>query len=100
MQFHIYPSGGAMVGHSIIKLDLEKKKFVGKWKDDECYTTEPLFVPMPGSVKEDDGVVVMTCLHPKKSSSLVVLSPDLKELGRVTFKDVVTPVTFHGAWVD
>ena len=89
-----------MVGHSIIKLDLEKKEFVGKWKDDECYTTEPLFVPRPGSIKEDDGVVVMTCLHPKKSSSLVVLSPDLKELGRVTFKDVVTPVTFHGAWVD
>ena len=42
------------------------------------------------------------CLNADKSgpwSSVVILSPEMKELGRMTFKNVLTPATFHGAWV-
>ena len=93
---------GVLVGQSIVKLDLENKQFTRKWQDDICYTSEPIFVPRPGSNDEDDGVIITTCLSPEKNkpwSSLVVLNTDLNEVGRLTFNNVLSPASFHGAWI-
>ena len=55
----------------------------------------------PGSTEEDDGVVVFVCLGTSKenpSTSLLVLDPDLQELGRYSVP-FATPVAFHGVWL-
>merc|ERR1711974_32531 len=74
---------GILHGSGIVKLDLAKRQFVKKWEGGDCYSSEPLFIPRPGSTKEDDGVVVVTCINPDKSlpeTNMVVLSPELKSL--------------------
>jgi len=93
---------GILHGSGIVKLDLNKRQFVKKWEGSDCYSSEPLFIPRPGSTEEDDGVVVVTCINPNKSApetNMVVLSPDLEELGRTQHKNIITPASFHGAWV-
>ena len=60
-----------------------------------------LVIFRPGSTKEDDGVVVFVCLGTSKkspSTSLLVLDPDLQELG-IYFVPFATPVAFHGVWL-
>ena len=94
-----YPRGN--VAGSIIKLDTMKKKFVKTWEDSKCFATEPIFVPRPGSTKEQDGVVVFSCLGTDRENPttyFVVLNPDLEELGRFS-APVNTPVEFHGLWI-
>ena len=93
---------GVIHGSGITKLDLKKKKFVKQWEDGTCYVSEPLFVPKPGSADDTDGVLVFTCLNPDQTNpwtSLVVLSHDLDEIGRVKFQGVASPASFHGAWM-
>ena len=84
-----------------MKLDTYKKMFVKTWEDPECFATEPLFVPRPGSTKEQDGVVVFSCLGVNKETPttfFVVLNNDLEELGRFS-APFNTPVEFHGLWI-
>lgn len=38
----------------VIKLDVETKMDV-KWSAENCFPTEPVFVPRPGASEEDDG---------------------------------------------
>ena len=52
---------GYLVG-AIMKLDVKEKMFVKFWEDPNCRATEPLFIPRPGSIEEDDGVVISVCL--------------------------------------
>ena len=86
---------------SIMKLDVEKKELTQTWDDPNCRATEPQFVPRPGSTLEDDGVVVFVCLGTSlenPNTALVVLDPDLQELGRYSVP-FATPVAFHGVWL-
>ena len=86
---------------SIMKLDVEKKELTQTWDDPNCRATEPQFVPRPGSTLEDDGVVVFVCLGTSQenpNTALVVLDPDLQELGRYSVP-FATPVAFHGVWL-
>ena len=90
---------GYLVG-AIMKLDVKEKMFVKFWEDPNCRATEPLFIPRPGSIEEDDGVVISVCLGTNKdnpTTSFVVLNPDLEELGRFSVS-YATPVGFHGTW--
>ncbi|XP_029001363.1 beta,beta-carotene 15,15'-dioxygenase isoform X3 [Betta splendens] len=48
------------------KLDTETKELV-YWYEDNCFPSEPVFIPRPNGESEDDGAVV---------SSVVTLSPD------------------------
>ena len=97
-----FRKGGPVHGSGIVKLDVNKKSFEKKWEDESCYVSEPVYVPRPGSSREEEGVVVSTCLDPSKSkpwTSLVFLTSDLKELGRVEFECLASPASFHGMWV-
>lgn len=38
----------------IVKLNVQTKE-TWVWQEDECYPSEPLFVPTPGATEEDDG---------------------------------------------
>lgn len=40
------------------------------WQEDECYPSEPLFVPTPGATEEDDGktlthIITLSLTHTK-----------------------------------
>ena len=93
-----FPSG-YLVG-SIMKLDVYKKEFTEIWEDPNCRAGEPIFVPKPDSIEEEDGAIVFICHgnDPENPiTSFVVLNSNLRELGRfsVPFN---TPVGFHGIW--
>ena len=40
-----------------MKVDANTKKYV-EWMEDRCYPSEPVFVPKPGGVAEDDGMLL------------------------------------------
>jgi len=95
-----FPSG--YLCGTIHKLDVEEKVFTAMWEDKACRATEPQFVPRPGGIEEEDGVVVFACLGTNSdapSTYFVVLDPtNLKELGRFSVPST-TPVGFHGIWI-
>ena len=91
-------------GGVILKIDVEKKAVVGSWEDSTCLATEPIFIPSPQSSQdstEEDGVLMFVCHKTGQNTqqtSLVVLSSELKELGRFS-APVATTIGIHGIWL-
>ena len=52
---------------TLMKLDVQNKEFVKVREDSNCMVTEH-FVPRPGSMEEEYGVVLTLCLDPKAGS--------------------------------
>ncbi|XP_078055156.1 carotenoid-cleaving dioxygenase, mitochondrial-like isoform X2 [Mustelus asterias] len=50
---------------SLIKMDVETKKFK-IWKEESYYPSEPIFVPSPNSVDEDDGIILSVVVSPNQ----------------------------------
>ncbi|XP_066569909.1 beta,beta-carotene 15,15'-dioxygenase [Amia ocellicauda] len=68
----------------IMKLDIETKQQL-YWGEDDCWPSEPVFIPAPNAVEEDDGVVLTVVVrpYPEKSSFLLVLDArSFKEVAR------------------
>jgi all-trans-8'-apo-beta-carotenal 15,15'-oxygenase len=65
--------------------------------------SEPIFVPRPGAVAEDDGAILMLTYDDSSHRSFVGvyngLAPEEGPQARVWF-DHHIPTTFHGTWVD
>ncbi|XP_061681328.1 retinal Mueller cells isomerohydrolase-like [Syngnathoides biaculeatus] len=81
----------------IVKLNVQTKE-TWMWQEDECYPSEPLFVPAPGAIQEDDGVLLSIVVKPgaERPGFLLVLdAATLTETARAEV-DIVFPVTFHG----
>ncbi|KAK4884106.1 hypothetical protein RN001_000377 [Aquatica leii] len=76
---------------TLIKVDTYKKT-TSTWCEDNCYCSEPVFVPLPNAQKEDDGVLVLALLWGGTDTNhvglLVVDAKTMLEIGRVEF---VTP---------
>ncbi|XP_067910178.1 carotenoid-cleaving dioxygenase, mitochondrial-like isoform X2 [Heterodontus francisci] len=86
---------------SLIKMDVETKKFK-TWKEKGYYASEPVFVPSPNCVDEDDGVIlsVVVSPNPNKSSLLLVLdAKTFTEVGRAEVA-VRIPFGFHGVFAE
>ncbi|CAH1775300.1 unnamed protein product [Owenia fusiformis] len=84
----------------LMKLDVQNKT-MQEWQEDDCYPSEPIFVPAPDALKEDEGVVLSLVLSPSKDKSTFLLVLDgesFKELGRATIPYDV-PYGLHGAFV-
>lgn len=83
----------------IIKVDVDDKSTKTWWEED-CFPSEPIFVPSPNAQSEDDGVILSCLLHKRRENfvSLLVLDANtFKEIGRVQFHTLSTvPNTFHG----
>ncbi|KAM9299371.1 carotenoid-cleaving dioxygenase, mitochondrial-like [Gastrophryne carolinensis] len=89
-----------LVGDSLLKVDVETKK-AKVWKEDGYYPSEPIFVPHPDSVEEDDGVILSAVLtpHQNKNTFLLILNAkDFTEIGRAEVP-VQIPYGFHGIFV-
>ncbi|KAM4015438.1 LOW QUALITY PROTEIN: carotenoid-cleaving dioxygenase, mitochondrial-like [Anomaloglossus baeobatrachus] len=89
-----------LVGDSLIKVDVETKK-AKVWKEDGYYPSEPVFVPSPDSVEEDDGVLLSAVVTPHQDRNIFLLILDAKNFTEMARAEapVQSPYGFHGVFV-
>lgn len=83
----------------IVKLNVQTKETL-MWQEEDCYPSEPLFVPTPGATEEDDGVLLSIVVKPgaERPGFLLVLDAvKLTELARAEV-NIIIPVTLHGLY--
>ncbi|RMC09252.1 hypothetical protein DUI87_14260 [Hirundo rustica rustica] len=84
----------------IAKFNTQTKEML-HWGQDDCWPSEPVFVPRPDAKEEDDGVV-LTCVvktDPKDPPFLLVLdAKTFTELGRATV-NVEMHMDLHGMFI-
>ncbi|XP_063341247.1 carotenoid-cleaving dioxygenase, mitochondrial-like [Pelmatolapia mariae] len=88
-----------LVGDSLLKMDLKDKTFK-VWYQKGFYPSEPVFVPSPDAVEEDDGVILSVVLTPSQDKGTFLLILDAKtfeELGRA-YVPVNMAYGFHGTF--
>ncbi|XP_003917276.2 beta,beta-carotene 15,15'-dioxygenase [Papio anubis] len=84
----------------IIKYDILTKSCL-KWREDDCWPAEPLFVPAPGAKDEDDGVILSAIVStdPQKPPFLLILdAKSFTELARASV-DVDMHMDLHGLFI-
>ncbi|KAL0993793.1 hypothetical protein UPYG_G00114000 [Umbra pygmaea] len=88
-----------LVGDSLLKMDL-KGNNVKVWYKKGLFPSEPVFVPSPEAVEEDDGVILSVVVTPNEDNCTFLLVLDARtweELGRAEVP-VQIPYGFHGAF--
>ncbi|XP_049448721.1 carotenoid-cleaving dioxygenase, mitochondrial [Epinephelus fuscoguttatus] len=88
-----------LVGDSLLKMDL-KDKSLKVWYQKGFFPSEPVFVPSPDAVEEDDGVILSVVLTPSQDKATFLLVLDaktFKELGRANVP-VNMAYGFHGTF--
>ncbi|XP_023308036.2 carotenoid isomerooxygenase isoform X2 [Lucilia cuprina] len=85
---------------TLIKVDVVNKT-CKKWCEDNCYPSEPIFVPAPSSRDEDDGVVLASMVwggfNENKVGLLVLCAKTWNEIGRCEFHTSgPVPKCLHG----
>lgn len=86
---------------TLIKVDVHNKTKL-TWCENNCYPSEPIFIPSPDSQTEDDGVVLASMVWGRGEENRVgLLVLDAKtwtELGRSEFNNLPGPVPkcLHG----
>jgi carotenoid cleavage dioxygenase-like enzyme len=85
--------------NQVVKADVETH-VTHTWFEDGCFPGEPVFVPAPGAVSEDDGVVLCLVLNTAVRSSflLVLNAKDLSEVARAQL-DTAIPYGLHGQFL-
>jgi len=83
----------------LLKLDLCKQTSVG-WDDLNLFPVEPVFVPRPGGVEEDDGVLMSPVFDARTDGSQLYIwdAKDLKVIAKLS-SPVRVPWTNHGIWL-
>jgi len=95
--FDDYSTYGSM---AVVKYDMCLGRYVGEWKRDSWYPSEPMMIPSTRSgAAEDEGMVVFTATDGKtKTSSLLILdSKSMLEVSEAAGYPHL-PYTAHGAW--
>ncbi|XP_063059565.1 carotenoid-cleaving dioxygenase, mitochondrial [Engraulis encrasicolus] len=88
-----------LLGDSLLKMDLEGKKLTS-WYQPGLFPSEPVFVPSPDAIDEDDGVILSVVVNPTEDKATFLLVLDAKtfeELGRAEVP-INIPYGFHGAF--
>ncbi|MBI3459209.1 carotenoid oxygenase family protein [Candidatus Azambacteria bacterium] len=80
----------------LVKIDLQDKN-VQIWHQNDCYPGEPVFIPSPNAIKEDEGVIMSVVLNVQKGNSflLVLDASSFTELARAEVPHHI-PFGFHG----
>ncbi|XP_033896487.1 beta,beta-carotene 15,15'-dioxygenase [Acipenser ruthenus] len=82
------------------KLDVTTKQML-EWQEDDCWPAEPVFVPAPNAVEEDDGVILSSIVstNPNKSPFMLILdAKTFKEVARATI-DADIHLDLHGYFI-
>jgi beta,beta-carotene 9',10'-dioxygenase len=89
-------AGGAAFLKRLVKIDVEDGSFA-VWDEPNAWAGEPVFVPRPGGVDEDDGVVLSVVLDADAGSSLLLMldAGTFEEIARAQAPHHV-PFGFHG----
>ncbi|CAJ0914858.1 unnamed protein product [Ranitomeya imitator] len=86
----------------LVKLNVKSKE-TWVWQEPNTYPSEPIFVPTPDALEEDDGVILSVAIAPavghKPSFLLILDAKDMSEIARAEV-DTIIPVTFHGMFKD
>ncbi len=82
--------------NQLVKVDVTNGA-TATWFEAGCYPGEPLMVPRPGAIEEDDGVLLCVVLDAKVPATmlLVLEARSMEEIGRA-YVPVVVPFGFHG----
>ncbi|MFF7475717.1 carotenoid oxygenase family protein [Streptomyces sp. NPDC008092] len=85
--------------NQVVKADVETQ-VTHTWFQDGCFPGEPVFVPAPDAVAEDDGVILCLVLDTTVRSSflLVLNAKDLTEVARAQL-DTAIPYGLHGQFL-
>uniref|UniRef100_A0A7N6BVG0 Beta-carotene oxygenase 1 n=1 Tax=Anabas testudineus TaxID=64144 RepID=A0A7N6BVG0_ANATE len=82
------------------KFDTETKEMV-YWSEDNCFLSEPVFIPRPNGESEDDGVVLISAIKssPDQSSFILILDGrTFKELARA-YVNAELQMDMHGFFI-
>ena len=84
----------------LVKVNVQTKECL-YWEEEDCYPSEPLFVPSPDAKDEDDGVVLSTVVGVlgKTSFLLVLDAKTFDEIARAEVTCKLIPA-LHGAFLD
>ncbi|XP_053399939.1 beta,beta-carotene 15,15'-dioxygenase-like [Mercenaria mercenaria] len=86
--------------NTVMKIDINTKTFK-EWSEDNCYPSEPVFVPNPDGTEEDDGVL-LSCVNNSefdkgKNAFLLMLdAKSMTEIARAEFDVSRFTNGFHG----
>ena len=87
------------VTNALVRHDLETSTSLF-WHEPGALPGESCFVPRPGGVDEDDGVILSSLIERDGASSLLVLDArTMREVCRVAIDRVRVPSGFHGSFI-
>jgi len=104
---YVYGQGGERddgadrtLPNQLVKVDV-REGFARIWLEDGAYVGEPVFVPRPNPVREDDGVVLSVVLdaNSERSFLLVLDAETFDELARAWLPHAL-PFDFHGQFFE
>ncbi|XP_030620643.1 beta,beta-carotene 15,15'-dioxygenase [Chanos chanos] len=86
--------------NKIAKVDIVTRKHL-EWTEEECYPSEPVFIPSPDAVEEDDGIILssVVSLTPNRPPFMLVLNAKtFEEIARASINATVH-MDLHGLFV-
>jgi carotenoid cleavage dioxygenase-like enzyme len=84
--------------NQIVKIDIQNGTSK-TWFKENCYPSEPVFVPKPDAKTEDDGIIMTIVLDAEKGNSylLILDAQNFEELGRAEVEQPIL-IGYHGAY--
>ncbi|MBN3306303.1 BCDO1 dioxygenase, partial [Amia calva] len=82
------------------KVDTETKQIL-EWAEENCWPAEPVFVPSPNAVEEDDGIILSSIIStdPQKQPFLLILdAKTFKEIARASI-NASLHLDLHGLFI-
>ncbi|XP_041824936.1 beta,beta-carotene 15,15'-dioxygenase isoform X2 [Melanotaenia boesemani] len=90
----------SVLSNEVLKFDTITKETVC-WSEDNCWPSEPVFVPRPNGESEDDGVVLVsvTTSNPGQSGYILILDgKTFKEVARANVQTALR-MDMHGLFI-
>ena len=84
--------------NQIVKIDIQNGTSKN-WFKENCYPSEPVFIPKPDAKTEDDGIILTIVLDAEKGNSylLILHANDFEEIGRAEVEQPIL-IGYHGAY--
>ena len=84
----------------LVKVDIRERRSK-VWFENDCYPGEPVFVPRPDGIAEDDGIILSVVLDSKKGNSFLLIldAKSFEEIARAEALHHI-PFGFHGEYFD